>query len=166
MKVNMKIKVLRVILIVLICINCIIIFNFSEQNGEESRGISRKVTTTILNVVETKEEPITEETQLEIDHAEYIIRKLAHFSIYTCLGIILMSLASTSNFTVKKKLIICILAGMIYASLDEFHQKFTPGRTPLVGDVIIDTVGVTMGCLLVVGTIYVYKKVSKRKINT
>lgn len=155
----MKIKVLRVILIVLICINCIIIFNFSEQNGEKSRGISRKVTTTILNVVDTIEEPITEDKQLEIDHTEYIIRKLAHFSIYTCLGIFLMSLISMYQLSTKKKMIICILVGMIYASLDEFHQKFTPGRTPLVGDVIIDTVGVTVGCLLVIGTIYAYKKV-------
>jgi VanZ family protein len=28
-----------------------------------------------------------------------------------------------------------------YASLDEFHQAFVPGRTPAVTDVLIDTTG-------------------------
>lgn len=28
-----------------------------------------------------------------------------------------------------------------YASLDEFHQSFVPGRTPAVADVILDTTG-------------------------
>ena len=162
----MKIKILRTILTILLIINCIIIFNFSEQNSEESTNLSRKVTVTVLSVSNNYTEPITQEDFNKIDHTEYVIRKLAHFSIYTCLGIILMSLASTSKFTIKKKMIICILAGMIYAILDEIHQSFTPGRTPLVGDVIIDTVGVTVGCLLVISMIYIYKKVCKRKTQT
>ena len=32
-----------------------------------------------------------------------------------------------------------IVAG--YASLDEFHQSFVPGRTPAVTDVLLDTTG-------------------------
>ncbi len=36
-------------------------------------------------------------------------------------------------------LAIVLVAG--YASLDEFHQSFVPGRTAAVGDVLIDTSG-------------------------
>ena len=34
---------------------------------------------------------------------------------------------------------IVLVAG--YASLDEFHQSFVPGRTPAVSDVLLDTTG-------------------------
>jgi VanZ family protein len=34
-----------------------------------------------------------------------------------------------------------VLVIVAYASFDEFHQSFVPGRTALVGDVMIDSSG-------------------------
>ena len=41
--------------------------------------------------------------------------------------------------------IICFL----YASSDEFHQLFVPGRSGQVTDIFIDLIGVVLGLLLV-----------------
>ena len=51
-----------------------------------------------------------------------------------------------------------LIIGVIYAISDEIHQCFTPGRGPLVTDVIIDTMGVLLGILLVVLVIKIYEK--------
>jgi VanZ family protein len=42
---------------------------------------------------------------------------------------------------------IAILLVAIYASTDEFHQRFVPGREGCVRDVLIDTLGATFGML-------------------
>ena len=38
---------------------------------------------------------------------------------------------------------------VLYAISDEFHQSFTPGRTPLATDVLIDTAGGIVGLYVV-----------------
>jgi VanZ family protein len=40
-----------------------------------------------------------------------------------------------------------ILFSMLYASTDEFHQLFVEGRSGSVRDVMIDTLGATLGIL-------------------
>jgi VanZ family protein len=37
------------------------------------------------------------------------------------------------------------LIAVLYAATDEFHQSFTPGRTPAVTDVMIDSFGAAIG---------------------
>jgi VanZ family protein len=72
----------------------------------------------------------------------HIIRKCAHFTEY-----FIFSLLVLRGFRAGEKgtrlrwalLTVLIVAG--YASLDEFHQSFVPGRTPAVTDVLIDTTG-------------------------
>jgi VanZ family protein len=40
-----------------------------------------------------------------------------------------------------------MLAVMLYAATDEFHQRFVLNRTSLVSDVVIDTVGAAVALL-------------------
>ena len=42
---------------------------------------------------------------------------------------------------------LAILAGALYAASDEIHQSFVRGRHGAWYDVVIDTVGVTIGVL-------------------
>ena len=72
-----------------------------------------------------------------------------------------MSLMSTYNLGNKKRTIISLVLGIIYASLDEFHQLFTPGRSAQITDVIIDSMGVMLGILLVMLVIKIYKILHK-----
>ena len=157
----MKINILRVILIILLRGMFYIIFGFSSQDGEESSGISRKITEKITkNVKSIQEKPANEKEEI-IYKIEKVIRKIAHFSIYTVVGILLMSLMSTYNLGNKKRTIISLVLGIIYASLDEFHQLFTPGRSAQITDVIIDSMGVMLGILLVMLVIKIYKILHK-----
>ncbi|MFZ1203788.1 MAG: VanZ family protein [Candidatus Acidiferrales bacterium] len=72
----------------------------------------------------------------------HIIRKCAHFTEYFVLSLLIFRGIRAGRHGTKLAwavLAIVIVAG--YASLDEFHQRFVPGRTPAVTDVLIDTTG-------------------------
>lgn len=72
-----------------------------------------------------------------------------------------MGLMTKTKLKDKWRILITIGFGMLYAILDEFHQSFSPGRTPKVTDVYIDTLGVILGALLVILIRTVYKKIIK-----
>ena len=55
-----------------------------------------------------------------------------------------------------------IVIGILYAISDEFHQSFSPGRTPKVTDVYIDTLGIILGVLLVILIRTFYKEIKKK----
>lgn len=72
----------------------------------------------------------------------HYIRKCAHFTEYFILSLLLLRAIRGENRGLRLAwalLAIAIVA--CYASLDEFHQSFVPGRTPAVTDVMIDTSG-------------------------
>lgn len=60
---------------------------------------------------------------------DFLIKKTAHLSEYAILYTLIFR-ATTGNWKLSYVLAI------IYAATDEFHQSFTPGRTPRVYDVI------------------------------
>ena len=54
-----------------------------------------------------------------------------------------------SKYNVKYSYLISFIICVLYASIDEFHQLFVPGRSGQVTDVLIDLIGVVLGLLLV-----------------
>ena len=78
-------------------------------------------------------------TLFEIHH---VIRKCGHFSEYFILSLLVLRGIRAGRREVR---IVWALAAIAivacYASLDEFHQTFVPGRTPAVADVLLDTIG-------------------------
>lgn len=164
-KINKKSIITWIILSILILIIFITIFRFSEQNGEQSTGLSRSIALGVLNIFGDYSEPLTGEQIVQVLNLEHIIRKLAHFTIYTILGLLLMSLAETFDFTNKKRLLLSVLIGFLYACLDEFHQSFTPGRTPLFTDVLIDTLGVIVGSLIVLICVKIIQNKRNKKLK-
>lgn len=156
----MKKNIIRIILAILLLGTFYIIFGFSGQDGEESSGLSRKVTEFITDNIFH----LSNEYQIQcIDQLEYIIRKLAHFSIYTVVGILLMGFVSTYEMEKIKKIYISIVVGIIYATSDEIHQAFIPDRSARLTDVIIDTMGIFLGIVILL----ISKKILyKRKHNT
>lgn len=161
---NIKINILRVILIILLIGTFSIIFGFSSQDSEKSSGISRKVTEIITNPIKSIQEKPQQEKEQILSRIESVVRKIAHFSIYTVVGFLLMALFSTYKLEEMNRFSYSLIIGVVYASSDEIHQCFTPGRGPQITDVIIDTMGVLLGILLVMLVIKIYKKiVSKDK---
>ena len=70
---------------------------------------------------------------------DLILRKIAHLSEYAILGALLMRAIQRPA--------VAILAGGLYAVTDEVHQHFVRGRHAAWYDVLIDTIGVTIGVL-------------------
>lgn len=159
----MQKNVLRGILIVLLLCTFYIIFGFSSQDGEKSGGISKKITEFILeksskynSLEQTKKEEVSKRT-------ERIIRKIAHFSIYTLVGFLLMALFSTyENIKRKYQIYISAIIGILYAISDEIHQSFTPERGPKITDVFIDSLGVFFGMAVILLIIEILNRKNKK----
>ena len=82
-KTKMKTNIIRAILVILLLSTCSIIFSFSSQNATTSKGISRKVTEMVTKSIKSIQEKNETEKEEIGSHIERIIRKIAHFSIYT-----------------------------------------------------------------------------------
>ncbi len=79
----MKKNIVRVFLIILLFATFSIIFGFSSQDNEQSGGLSQGITKTITNQIKSIQEKSEQEKSKIVDRIESIIRKIAHFSIYT-----------------------------------------------------------------------------------
>lgn len=158
----MKVNILRIILITLILGTFYVIFGFSSQDSKKSGGLSEKVTTIIAEKFNILKDKTTQERENIINKMEKVIRKLAHFSIYTVVGILLMSFISTYNLKEGIRIIVSLVIGIIYAISDEIHQSFVPGRSPQITDVMIDTMGVLLGILLVMLCLNLFSKIKQR----
>lgn len=128
----------------------IIIFKFSNQQGDISYGISYKVT----NLLESLK--ISEHIPLINNSLSYTVRKIAHITLYFILGILI---SSSTIFIMKLKktqikgytiFLISSTICFVYACLDEFHQTFIDGRTGKFSDVGVDTIGFITSILIVI----------------
>ena len=125
---------------------CVVIFMFSANNADESNKQSNAVFNTVIEFVNPVYDSLDTTAQAEYkDTATFVIRKLAHFSEYALAFI---------NFSKVKKLgyrgLFAAVFSCIYASSDEIHQLFVPGRAGQVRDVLIDTSGAVAGILLAI----------------
>ena len=158
----MKINILRGILIVLLVLQMWIIFGFSGQDGETSGTISRRITETITKNIKSIQNLEKAEKEKVLKQIEHFIRKLAHFSLYTVVGFLLMSLLSTYKFKQKNRIYISFGIGLMYAISDEIHQSFIPERTPMISDVCIDTCGVITGIIILIVIQLIWYRIFKK----
>lgn len=110
---------------------------FSSQNGPQSHGISRTIVRAFLQLLGIPD------SYQNMKAWNFVIRKIAHFTIYFLLGCGL-ALIICGNGKPRKEIAICAAIGCVFAAMDEFHQSFT-GRTDSVWDVMLDTCGVAAG---------------------
>lgn len=157
----MKINIFRIIVIILLIVTFRIIFGFSSQNGEKSGTISKQITEFVTKDIKSIQSLEKNEKEIVLKKIEHVIRKLAHFLLYTLVGILVMSLMSTYKIEQIKRISISLLTGVLYAISDEVHQFFVPGRGSSVQDVFLDSFGVIFGILVVIGIIKIYKKLKK-----
>ncbi len=144
-KFDKKIQI-KVVKIILIIIWMITVFKFSNQGGTESSSTSAKVTKVIVDVIVNDKK---EENKVQIaNKVEKVVRKFAHYTIYTIGGFLIMNYAYSTDKTKKQKVSGSLLFGAFYAATDEIHQYFVPGRSARLFDVGIDSLGVMTGILI------------------
>ncbi len=127
----------------LVILWCLIIFLFSNETGEVSskrsqsllEGLTRKVVN-ILNL-EENEEKITQ----FLENGHRLIRKIAHFTLYFVLSVLVYQALSCDIQKRKNAILYSLLFCLFFAISDEVHQLFIPNRCCSIKDVLIDTLG-------------------------
>ena len=158
-----KVKLKRYILIILIIINCVIIFNFSSEKAEQSNESSGRVVNVVVELVAKTRNLSNEKKELLKEQIVKPIRKTAHFNVYASLGALVCLYAFTFNGENKKKIWISLGLAFLYACSDEIHQHFVPGRSCEFGDVCIDLCGAMCGILIVYVVYLINRKVKNRE---
>ena len=86
----------------------------------------------------------------EVDH---FVRKLAHFTEFALLGMMLRSFFAAAVAWGRQLLSRCTLLAVclcaMVAGMDEYLQQFSPGRSCQLSDVALDSSGALMGILVV-----------------
>ena len=156
----MKKVIIRIILVILIILNCTTIFIFSSEISDDSDERSGRVVNFIAELLPNfKEKSEQEQEYIKGEVLTPIVRKTAHFSVYASMGILTICLALTYKGTYYQKSLCSTLFCICYSISDEIHQHFVPGRSCEFRDVCIDTLGVIVGILI----IYVIYRLYKNK---
>ncbi|MBO5869026.1 MAG: VanZ family protein [Oscillospiraceae bacterium] len=91
-----------------------------------------------------------------------LLRKLAHFTEFMTLGILLRWLFGMLLTKTPQQWLYAAAAAILVASIDETIQLFVPNRGPAIKDVGIDTLGALLG-ITALTLIYVINKKIKNK---
>jgi len=126
----MKKKVFRWLAV---AIWCGVIFFFSQQNGQESGNTSELVKKLFMLIG-------IDVNSILGEMATLIIRKGAHFTEYFILYLLTFN-ALGNNLKLKRRLAGALIFTVFYATTDEIHQYFIPGRACALKDVLIDSSG-------------------------
>ena len=150
----MKNKILLYLSVLLVIIWMGVIFMFSATPSDKSNEGSMEISRFIVEKIYSNKSNL--EKKRISKKLNKPLRKLAHGSVYLILAIFVNSVVCT----IKKKLFVCNLISIIfcfiYACSDEFHQVFVLNRSPLIGDVFIDTFGALIGCFIFN---FIYRKI-------
>lgn len=123
-----------------------LIFSFSNQTGTSSSSLSTKVLTRIAVTID--KDMTDEEIDEFVDKYSFIIRKVAHLTIYFILGILAYINLKEYMKVTPALVIYSIIFCLVYASTDEIHQLLVNGRSGNIYDVILDTCGSTLAILI------------------
>jgi VanZ family protein len=89
---------------------------------------------------------------LAVAQIHHIFRKCCHLAEYAIFGFLVFRALHYSANPLPAwswpRVGGALLLVFLYASSDEFHQRFVPTRTPLFSDVLIDTTGGALGLFL------------------
>lgn len=174
-------KLRKVIFLILIITNCITIFYFSNQVADTSSASSGRIVNFVMRVVpKLKNIQENEKEYIANEVLQPIVRKLAHFSIYTLLGFLTINFAladekhniayytneqcSPLQYIKDKNKIILYsqLFGTLYAVTDEIHQLFIQGRSCEFRDICIDSLGVLTGIMLALAIFRIYIEIKNK----
>ena len=156
---------IRILCIVLCILWAALIFSMSAEVRAESGARSGRITKIVIAIFFPNFEELGESERAELaSKVDHVVRKIAHFCIYGMLGI-LICLASVGYFAKwRTHLFRTAIIGAAYATSDEIHQCFVPGRGPGVKDVLLDSVGVICGGVFVLIIItFIFKLKSRRQ---
>lgn len=146
----MKLKIfLRFVALILLVLNIFFIFSFSGESASESTKTSKQVTRTILELTYPDFKTLPSEKQDEmVANLHNYFRTIAHFLEFCALGFLLAFNFALWDIKIKKRTIFSIALASLFAIGDEIHQFFVPGRSFQISDILIDSLGATLGAFV------------------
>ncbi len=91
-----------------------------------------------------------------------LVRKLAHFTEFACLGF----LSGYLSGMFLRNRFLSVLGGFAVACVDETIQRFVPGRCASFRDVGIDLCGIIFGMLLLYAGLFIQKHLKNLEETT
>lgn len=122
------------------------IFYMSNQPADVSSAQSGGVIDLLSNI------PIVGDLVrrlMEVDLAQFVIRKAAHLSAYLLLAVLFFMGMYDGRKNINGIAMKSFVFTFLYAVSDEIHQFFIPGRSCEFRDVMIDSSGGVIGILVV-----------------
>lgn len=147
-----KLKLLISVTAILLWIG--LIFYFANASGWESWQTSGRA----LEAVQSIGAPI---------ESEELVRKMAHVFLYAVLGGLSLNLLHQldvirkrwAEWVNKRKFKLALIIPLVVAVVDEISQYFTPGRSGVWYDVVLDV----LAAAIVVGVVYRIYKVREKQ---
>ncbi len=138
-----------------------IIFRFSAQDAEQSGSLSQQVSARCVEILGSLSGADWSEARRAGLAAafEHPIRKLAHFSEYACMGILVYTLLSQWMKRGRGMYLLTVAWVFLSAACDEIHQYFVPGRWASPWDVLLDTCGGAFGMLLCICVAALWRRI-------
>lgn len=138
------------------------IFYLSHQSSKSSGNISEAVAEKVYENVDLTPKRFEKKNDTWLlAHYEHLMRKAAHLFLYVILGA-LLSIAVSQHLDKRINILaVSNVIGIIYAVSDEVHQYFIPGRSFLIKDILIDSLGVIIGTVSVILIMILITKIRK-----
>lgn len=147
---NIELKPYKFISFVPAMVIIVGIFCFSSQNALESSSLSGGVVENLFHLVEKLFNwNLPQQDRIQwLELFETVIRKAAHMTVYAMLGAAVAYSLHVHKFPRPKLIFLTEIFCMFYATTDEIHQLFVPGRSGQITDVLIDSIGAMIGIIL------------------
>ena len=154
----------KIILVTITIMWMLSIFMFSNQPSKKSTEKSHSlVMSTIVKVYKLFDNNISDEKiESIIDSWDVPVRKIAHFTEFFILGLLVFFTLRAFEFN---NIYIMILLCFLYACSDEIHQMFVVGRDGNFVDVILDSLG-SSSAILILNKLKVGNKNESRKLRS
>ncbi len=167
----------KLIVIMLVVFSLGGMYFFSSQNAHVSGNQSQEVVR-IIDKIRDKvtlqdEKLIKIQTNIydklkRFGSKSYIVRKMAHFSIYALIGTSLLLFIYEFSKKLLLSSLIAFFLSIIYACYDEYRQLSIPGRSGSIKDVFIDSSGALTGIILtfiIISIIKIIVSLLKNSLN-
>lgn len=118
-----------------------IIFYLSSQPAHVSNALSKGFTESLTALIQ-RYFPKDLEGFALMNHR---VRKYAHFFVFLGLGFCVSWAMTKTPYKKFERTIRVFIFCVLYAVFDETHQLFVPGRGAQIKDVLIDTIGASVG---------------------
>ena len=121
------------------------IFYQSSQTSQQSNELSHEIVNYIGSQQKEETKVETQESKWSFEQVNVFIRKSAHAFEFFILAILLAWVLMEYHISGWKVTVMTLLAVLLYAISDEFHQLFVEGRSARIFDVTVDFVGGVIG---------------------